>query len=90
MRRYLVLAAAAAATVLLASPGEAYFQGPWCAGQGAGLSGWTENCSMPSFEACRREVVAGNRGVCFPNPYYAGYVDHGPRRVVKRKYRYYR
>ena len=28
------------------------------------------NCHLPSYEACRREVLAGNRGYCGPNPRY--------------------
>jgi hypothetical protein len=31
-----------------------------------------ENCSMPSLEMCRQEVIAGNRGFCSPNPRWQG------------------
>jgi hypothetical protein len=31
-----------------------------------------ENCSMRSFELCVREVIAGNRGFCIPNPRWQG------------------
>jgi hypothetical protein len=27
-----------------------------------------QDCSMRSLEMCRREVIAGNRGSCYPNP----------------------
>jgi hypothetical protein len=69
----------AVAVLLACEPGHAFFvggvrQGPWCAGQSIGWS-WQENCTLPSLEICRREVIAGNRGVCFPNPSWAGHVQ---------------
>lgn len=84
MRHALLAAAAIAASFLLAAPAGAYYQGPWCAGQSSGLDSWVENCSMPDFETCRREVTAGNRGVCFPNPYFIP-AEPAPRRLVRRK-----
>ena len=27
-----------------------------------------ENCTLPTFELCVQEVIAGNRGFCIPNP----------------------
>jgi hypothetical protein len=27
-----------------------------------------QDCSMRSLEMCRNEVIAGNRGSCYPNP----------------------
>jgi hypothetical protein len=27
-----------------------------------------ENCTIPTFELCVQEVIAGNRGFCIPNP----------------------
>jgi len=27
-----------------------------------------ENCTLPTFEMCVQEVIAGNRGFCNPNP----------------------
>lgn len=78
---------AAVALLMLGGPGAAYFvdgvrQGPWCAGQTIGWS-WQENCTLPSLEVCRREVIAGNRGVCFPNPNWTGPVAP-PRGKRKR------
>jgi Protein of unknown function (DUF3551) len=43
-------------------------EGPFCAITNTGFDNVTENCYLPSFEACRREVIAGNRGHCVPNP----------------------
>jgi hypothetical protein len=76
---------AALAAIALETPAQAW-DGPWCAGQSAGPDGWIENCSMPSFDSCRREVVAGNRGVCFPNPNWMAY-QPARRPAGKRKYR---
>lgn len=69
MHRYLILAAAAA-PLLVATPADAQTRGgSWCAGQTIGGDSWTENCSFRSFQTCRNEVIAGNRGLCFQNPY---------------------
>jgi len=64
---------ATAAVVLGGGRGaEAYYgNGPWCAMQSIGHGSMTENCSMQSFEQCRLEVIAGNRGWCQPNPRWA-------------------
>lgn len=70
MHRAFILAAAAAVPLLLAAPANAQTRGgAWCAGQTIGGDSWKENCTFRSFEACRREVVAGDRGICFQNPY---------------------
>jgi len=50
----------------------AYYEGPWCAVESLGFSSVKENCSMLSFEQCRLETIAGNRGYCTPNPRWAG------------------
>jgi hypothetical protein len=31
-----------------------------------------ENCTLPTFEKCVQEVIAGNRGFCIPNPRWQG------------------
>ena len=67
MLRYLILAAAAA-PLLLAAPSDAQ-AGSWCAGQTIGGDSWSENCKFRSLQACRREVVAGNRGQCYQSSY---------------------
>jgi hypothetical protein len=43
-------------------------EGTWCASVNIGAGTEALNCSLHSFEMCRREVIAGNRGSCFPNP----------------------
>ena len=49
-----------------------YYGGPWCAVESLGFSTVKENCSMRSFEQCRLETIAGNRGYCTPNPRWTG------------------
>jgi hypothetical protein len=38
-----------------------------------------ENCTIPTFEMCVQEVIAGNRGFCIPNPRW-----QGPARGVRQ------
>ena len=91
MRLMLATAAAAAAMFLDIPAGNAIYQGPWCAvetGRGSGF--W--NCRMRTFEECRLEVVAGNRGTCTQNPNWPGWygkpVADAPTPVRKRRARY--
>ena len=70
MRTMLVTTAAAIALLAGLPPSQAY-EGPWCAVTNKGRS-VSENCSMRTFEMCRQEVVAGNRGFCNPNPRWLG------------------
>ena len=73
--RVLSLGLATAAAVMVAScatAGSRIPEGPYCAVTNTGFENITENCYMRSLDACRREVIAGNRGFCRPNPRYAG------------------
>jgi hypothetical protein len=40
-------------------------------------------CTLPTWEMCVQEVIAGNRGFCSPNPYYRG-PEVVPRRASTR------
>jgi hypothetical protein len=60
-------------------------QMPWCAGTNTGHS-FHYNCSLPTYEMCVQEVIAGNRGFCGPNPYYRGPEVVPPRAKRKRYY----
>ncbi|HSL70919.1 MAG TPA: DUF3551 domain-containing protein [Longimicrobiales bacterium] len=73
MRVMLVIAAAAAATFPSSSASQALFEGPWCAVQTGGPGTAIENCRMRTFEECRLEVIAGNRGHCRENPRWPGW-----------------
>jgi hypothetical protein len=90
MRAMFVLTAAAA--MMFFAPGASLaYEGPWCAVQSSGLDSVTENCRMRSFEECRQETIAGNRGFCTPNARWQG--DRGgaaekPKRPRKRHARH--
>ena len=62
-------------------------QMPWCAGTNNGGDTFHYNCTLPTYEMCVQEVIAGNRGFCSPNPYYRGPEFVPPR--AKRKRHYY-
>jgi Protein of unknown function (DUF3551) len=73
MRKLIVLAQMSAVTIfaVLAAtgPGHATTDQPWCVIFG-GAQGAMEDCSKRTFEECRQEMIAGNRGSCFLNPHY--------------------
>ena len=56
-----------------------YSSARWCAviSLGAGDVHW--ECIYRSIEQCRTTILAGNRGFCNPNPYFAGAAE--PRRT---------
>jgi len=58
-------------------------QMPWCAGTSKG-DFFSYNCSLPTYEMCVQEVIAGNRGFCSPNPYYRRPEFVPPRAKRKR------
>ena len=92
----LALIAALAASILFdLRAGQAYaqaFEGPWCALQNVGSGSMVENCRMATFEQCRLEVVAGNRGFCKPNARWPGArraaVEQHSRRSRKHRARH--
>jgi hypothetical protein len=91
MRVMLAIVAAAAVMVAGAPAAKALYQGPWCAVETGRNTGYW-NCRMRTFEECRREVVAGNRGVCTQNPNWPGWYGNpvagdAPRPVRKRRAR---
>jgi Protein of unknown function (DUF3551) len=74
---FLVVAIAAALSVNMSSSQAT--EGPWCAWVTIGEGDGSENCSLPSFEACRREITGGNRGSCYPNPHLGYRADRSRR-----------
>ena len=44
-----------------------------------------ENCTIPTFELCVQEVIAGNRGFCIPNPRWQGPRPGGRETGARRK-----
>ena len=67
MRIILVATALTAAVSLDPRASQAY-EMPWCALTEIAGGAMYENCSLPTFELCVQEVIAGNRGFCIPNP----------------------
>lgn len=88
MRVMLIISAVAAFLLFDVREGEAYYryEGPWCAVQNKGSGSMSENCSMRTFEQCRMEVIAGNRGFCKPNARWRGSYA-GPVEQPRRKRR---
>jgi hypothetical protein len=78
----LALGAAMLGALGTASPANA--QGAWCAYY-SGPAGGT-NCGFYTLGQCRA-AVSGIGGVCSPSP-YARYYGGGPRRKLRRGYRY--
>jgi len=74
MRVTLAFAVAAVAMLVNPSAGNAVYQGPWCSVETGRGSGYY-NCRMRTFEECRLEVVAGNRGFCTQNPNWPGWYN---------------
>jgi hypothetical protein len=87
-----ILPAAAAVTAILlfgmARSDAAYVgNAPWCAVVNIGMGTMEWNCQFASVEACRPNVIAGNRGFCALNPYYVPPARQGaPHRSKHRPY----
>jgi len=47
-------------------------EGPWCAVISLGPGSIYEDCQYRTFEQCRPNVLAGNRGFCNINPRWVG------------------
>jgi hypothetical protein len=80
--RMILVTTAIAIAMFADLPASQAYEGPWCAVTNVGR-GVHENCSMRTFEMCRLEVIAGNRGFCNPNPRWLA-AQQGPRRLQRR------
>jgi Protein of unknown function (DUF3551) len=93
MRHRLAAAAIIAGAIALSGPASAYVvrgaEAPWCAIMNMGTGVVHEDCSYASLEACRPNILAGNRGFCNPNPAYRGAVVVEHRRHHRRHVRRY-
>lgn len=67
------VAALAASLCFAATPGQAgqYGNAPWCSVQNLGMGEFVWDCEYATAAACAPTVVAGNRGYCNQNPYFA-------------------
>ena len=87
MMRILAIAGATLVAISFeASPAKAY-EGPWCAIQNMGNGSAYEDCQYATLEACRPNVLAGNRGFCNPNPRWVGTPNAKPRARNRRQAR---
>ena len=84
--RFILIAVAMAAAMLFDLRASQAVQRPWCAGTNRGGGTFSYNCTIPTFEMCVQEVIAGNRGFCSPNPYYRP--EPPPRRGKRQRYSY--
>ena len=82
MRLMLIVVTVAVAMLLDLRVSQAT-QMPWCAGTNTG-DFFHYNCTLPTYEMCVQEVIAGNRGFCSPNPNYRGPEVVPPRAKRKR------
>jgi Protein of unknown function (DUF3551) len=87
MRKFLLVAVAFAAIFLLGThPSQAYYgNAPWCAVVSLGHGSSVARCIYWDFESCRPNVIAGNRGFCNTNPYFAGQLAASPKPRLARK-----
>ncbi len=78
-----ILASAAVATSFLwsAQPAQAR-EAPWCAVISTTDDSVYWDCQYSSFEQCRPNVLAGNRGWCNPNPAYVPVPE--PKRKARK------
>jgi hypothetical protein len=87
MRIALPIAAFALISCADVSPSlaQGYGPAPWCAVMEAGGGFVQRDCIYDSIEACRPNVIAGNRGFCQPNPFYRPVPAQYPRRHWRRR-----
>jgi hypothetical protein len=70
MIRTILVAAAALASVSIGLRHTVASEAPWCAVISTSNESVYWDCQYRSFEECRPNVLAGNRGWCNPSPYY--------------------
>ena len=91
MKRAILLAAAVLALASAGSgPAAADYRGqaPWCAVFSLGYGSVVWDCRYASIEACRPNVISGNRGFCNHNPGYEGPAEPVRRRAKRLAHRH--
>ena len=58
------------ATFIATSPGEARYDGAWCAYRSIGNGTYSSRCDLRTFEACRAWLHAQPGSWCTQNPHY--------------------
>ena len=80
MKRVMLAAALILAAMSLSPrPAAASGDAPWCALISLGEDAVYEDCRYRTFEDCRPNVIAGNRGFCNVNPRFTGEAAARPR-----------
>ena len=86
MRKLLIAAVFIAAMLFDLRPAPAAEE-PWCAVVSLGWGDAYWDCRYATFEDCRPNVIAGNRGFCHQNPRWPGWYSNAetpPRHAQKR------
>jgi Protein of unknown function (DUF3551) len=60
------------------------YTAPWCAVISLGTGSVYWDCQYSSFEQCLPNVLAGNRGFCNNNPYFANAYQPVERRHYRK------
>jgi hypothetical protein len=83
--RIMIVIAALAAGILFNLPVSYSAEKQWCS-QGMGSNFGAPRCEYVTFEECRLEIVAGNRGFCNQSPRWVAEVEkrHGRKTHVHR------
>jgi hypothetical protein len=89
-RAFLMGAVVLAALTSGLAPAAADYRGtaPWCAVYSLGFGSVVWDCQYRSVEACRPNVISGNRGFCNHNPAYEGPVEPRRRDAKRLAHRY--
>jgi len=86
MRKILIAAVFVAAIFFDLRPAPAAAgAAPWCAVITLGNDDVYWDCQYATFEACRPNVLAGNRGFCNPNPAWNPAAAVAPRKVRRHR-----
>lgn len=67
---------------------QAWGNAPWCAVISMGYGSVIWDCRYASIEACRPNVISGNRGFCNHNPGYEAPVGPVRKRAKRHAHRY--
>ena len=85
MTRIIFAVAALAFLTFCLQPAADAYEAPWCAVITIGEDSVIWDCRFRTIEECRPTVLAGNRGFCNPNPYFAAASQPGERRRHRKQ-----
>ena len=87
--RIALIAASFVAATSFSMPSAGASEAPWCAVISLGPGSVYEDCQYRTFEQCRPNVLAGNRGFCNQNPRYVGNVSAKSRSSSRKRRQQY-